>query len=345
MVENGYLTLEYILDGKKLKLGDGELAKAAQQASDDYIDWNPKGSTSSEERYEFDIADSHCNPWYVSEAPKEDPSKKSPKFQPQVTAPIPLEGVYDYFETMNTKREEEYNSALMPSNNGRGYRFREPSRLEWVREEYFQASPNGFKTSEKDVLAFFSLVMSYIKGAEKLDEESPKELSKIMPRTNFPTIYGLVKDKIKGNTDKLYDIVKILACYTSDEWGTQISLDQEFCSGPLSDPVPNGKIDGLEYNLSDENGGKTTRQIIKVQDWVNSIQSPVDGTDLLSKADKEVFKGSIGGLGSTLETMLGSGKEVPIFEFRRIQSRAPCDWPDFADEVESELKRIHERYR
>lgn len=85
-------------------------------------------------------------------------------------------------------------------------------------DDFFQASPNGLKTSDKAICGFFSLVLTYIKGAQLLGEnESPKELSTLMPRTDFPTIYSQIRERIKNDvfvrSDKLYDIVKILVCY------------------------------------------------------------------------------------------------------------------------------------
>ena len=81
-----------------------------------------------------------------------------------------------------------------------------------VTKEFFQSSPSGMSSDdvEDDLLGFFSLVMTYTKAADQVDESGIKALMSIMPRTDFTTMFKLVKSKVKGD---LYDIVKILACY------------------------------------------------------------------------------------------------------------------------------------
>jgi hypothetical protein len=124
---------------------------------------------------------------------------------------MPLEAIQEYFEVCFTSEPAKDGSVLLPSDP---FRRRGAKALQkvWVTENFFQSSPDGFKTSDKAVLGFFSLILSYIKGVEFLEENSPKELSSIMPRTDFHNMYLQVRDKITNTSGRLYDIVKVLVC-------------------------------------------------------------------------------------------------------------------------------------
>ena len=90
----------------------------------------------------------------------------------------------------------------------------------WVNKDFFASNPQGNQetTVSEDMMAFFSLVLSYVKPNGKFRSTlstSAKTLTSIMPRTDFLTMYHSVKDKIKG--DDLYGLVKQLTCYTNEE--------------------------------------------------------------------------------------------------------------------------------
>lgn len=150
---------------------------------------------------QLDIEDSTCNPWTIIE-PEEDGAAAGLKWAMQVTAPLPLEAISDLF----SKAVTGGSSALLPSIS--------PERgVVSVTKDFFQASPNGISSDSvtDDVLGFFSLVISYAKGAKEEDEDtSPKEIISIMPRTDWANIFNQVKS---GIPDSLYDAVKIVACY------------------------------------------------------------------------------------------------------------------------------------
>ena len=123
---------------------------------------------------------------------------------PQVTAPLPLEAISDLF----SKAVPGTPSELLPTN---------PSpRMVWVSKDFFQSNPNGISADsvKADVLGFFSLILSYAKNARNEGEdESPKELTSIMPRTEFTTVFAQVKPTVPLNPNTLYGLVKVLACY------------------------------------------------------------------------------------------------------------------------------------
>lgn len=129
---------------------------------------------------------------------------------PQVTAPLPLEAISDLF----SKAVSGPGSALLPKKN--------PGvNMVHVTTDFFQSKPNGISSDnvKADVLGFFSLIVSYAKGAKVfLEDESPKGLISIMPRTDFTNIFDQVKSAIPGT---LYDIVKILACYKNTVDGVE----------------------------------------------------------------------------------------------------------------------------
>ena len=160
--------------------------------------WNPFKDMQDPK---VDIEDSTCNPWTIIE-PEDDGTAAGLKWAMQVTAPLPLEAISDLFSKAVTGGSSDLLPGISPE---RG--------VVSVTKSFFQASPNGISSDsvKDDVLGFFSLVISYAKGAKEEDEDtSPKEIISIMPRTDWTNIFNQVKSAIPGS---LYDVVKIVACY------------------------------------------------------------------------------------------------------------------------------------
>ena len=97
-------------------------------------------------------------------------------------------------------------------------------KMVWVNKDFFQSAPECNEENVRDdVLAFFSLVLSYAKSGNiasgKPEDTSIKAASSIMPRTDFLTIYNDVKSGIQGD---LYELVRVLLCYKNDQNGDGI---------------------------------------------------------------------------------------------------------------------------
>ena len=133
-------------------------------------------------------------------------------WQYQITAPMPLEAIGDLMAAARASYTEPPVNLLASTKRYAGY-------LVYVSADFFQSAPNGAPTNPPaDVLGFFSLVLSYAKSADGSVNRSPKFLTSIMPRTSFITMFNLIKsglgDGLKSGPDALYEIVKVLACYT-----------------------------------------------------------------------------------------------------------------------------------
>ncbi|KAL9094050.1 MAG: hypothetical protein Q9165_003720 [Trypethelium subeluteriae] len=205
----GLLDAEYILDGTQIKIGTGAAEQAAKDVAQDILAWNPNSESSKPVRIE--PYNGPCNTWTIIK-PEYGTSSSSLKWLLQITAPMPLEVISDLFEESITKNPPS--SKLLPETNYLAKRYKV-----YVSPEFFQSNPNGIGTSNvgKDVLGFFSLVMSYAKSADEvLHGESAKTLTSIMPRTDFTSIFKMISEKVKGDLS-LYDMVKILACYRNYE--------------------------------------------------------------------------------------------------------------------------------
>lgn len=93
----------------------------------------------------------------------------------------------------------------------------------FVTADFFQSSPGGIGSNivKNDLLGFFSIILSYAKAAKTMAvDKSPKFLLPIMPRTEFTTIFNMVKPQLspgKPGSKSLYNILKILACYRYDK--------------------------------------------------------------------------------------------------------------------------------
>ena len=124
-------------------------------------------------------------------------------WQPQVTAPMPLEGIQELISTVVGGQP-----PTSPLLNANGHVL--------VTKDFFkqiQVKPENLKD---DVLGFFSLVISYIKADWDFGTSgSPKQLVNVMPRTDFTTIFtSQMKGKIPPSS--LYDVCKELVCFKKD---------------------------------------------------------------------------------------------------------------------------------
>lgn len=128
---------------------------------------------------------------------------------PQVTTPMPLEALYSL---MKEHVSDEINRNPLDGTNDRF-----ADKFVLVDQNYFQSRPNGIDQTKMtdDVLAFCSLILTYAKSAADSlrPNQSPKLYSSFMPRTEFNTIFELVKPKLPGD---LFNIFNTLACYTKE---------------------------------------------------------------------------------------------------------------------------------
>jgi len=144
----------------------------------------------------FDIDGSPCNPWKIKE-PEDSAGSNNILWGPQVTAPMPLEAISDLF----AKNAANQPDPLLEKLNDQGKRGKVSQRMISVTKVFFQSNPNGISsaTVKDDVLGFFSLIISYAKAAKAQEEDqSPKMLTTIMPRTDFTTIFAQVSKMIRG---------------------------------------------------------------------------------------------------------------------------------------------------
>ncbi|KAL8895447.1 MAG: hypothetical protein Q9207_008169 [Kuettlingeria erythrocarpa] len=318
----GRLVAEYILDGTQIKLGAGTATEAASLVANDFTSWDPSAAMDDNG---LDVEDSTCNPWSVV-SPDRGGAANSLQWALQVTAPLPLEAISDLFD----KAVKKQTSALLPD-------IAPERRMVHVSNDFFQSNPNGISSDAvtDDVLGFFSLVMSYAKGArQESSDTSPKEIMSIMPRTDFTNIFSMLEAEVTGD---LYDLVKKLACYRNS--GDTLEIDERFCSGPINDPQPNGQMDRQAFTVSSPNGQS---QSCTVQEWIKSIQDKAS-PDRLSELD-QVIDGSIGGLKDVSEYILGTNQPVPLFEFRRLAGVKAGDMEKQVGDAEQAVIDYHTKY-
>ncbi len=96
-----------------------------------------------------------------------------------------------------------------------------------VLPDFFKTSPGGVTPNDvknsPDVLGFLSIVLAYAKSAHLVPRNlSPKVSSKIMPRTDFTTIFQTQGISQVIPRAHLYDIVKALACFKSPASGNYL---------------------------------------------------------------------------------------------------------------------------
>ncbi len=156
-----------------------------------------------------DVVDSICNPWTIVQ-PSVDGASTRLVWLMQVTAPLPLEAIYNLFR----KAIADEASPLLPE-------FSPASNVVLVTKDFFQANPNGISPDSvgDDVLGFFSLLISYAKRASRvIGGYSPKTIISIMPRTDWTILFNQVRQAVPG---ELYELVKVLACYKHSDGNTK----------------------------------------------------------------------------------------------------------------------------
>lgn len=126
---------------------------------------------------------------------------------------MPLEALYSLMEE---NRRDPLEKHILDGSSF-SYPTRGNNQLVLVKKGYFQSKPNKIDetTVTNDVLAFCTLVLSYAKATTQklLPDQSPKKFIAFMPRTEFNTMFQIVKPQLTGD---LFSLFNTLACYKTD---------------------------------------------------------------------------------------------------------------------------------
>ena len=162
--------------------------------------------------------DTTCKDWQVIQ-PTTQNAAAGLLWSVQATAPMSFKGISSLFQNvLDASDSGSYSrpadSYVLPAfSNGIG----KVGKPTVVTSDFFQASPNGMTSgamqSQTELLGYLSLLITYIKGAQNFGDVSPKSVLWIMPRTDFTSMYNLVKSPMQGN---LLDLVQKLVCYTNE---------------------------------------------------------------------------------------------------------------------------------
>ncbi|BCR98442.1 uncharacterized protein AKAW2_40125S [Aspergillus luchuensis] len=316
----GHLPAEYILDGRKIKLGSGRAALAAEEVYEDLKKWNPKTGQ------EVEIASNKKNPWSV----KAGTNPVNSAWSRQITSPMPLGAINDLIKQAKLNKP----SPLMTYANSK------IQNKVWVNDFFFEEKPGGLtKDVGEDVRGFLSLLLSYAKaGSQVRNSESAKELTSIMPRTSFSKMYKLIESKLEKKD--LWNIVNKLACYENpiDDAHEYAAVDERYCSGHPGQTTINGKFEKLQINVC--YGSQSCP--VNVKAWIQGLK---DGKDLLKDADKEMIDGQVGGYGDLTEHRLDHPTEqLPLFEFRDLPSCSASEWKKCLEKAEAAIVDYHKKF-
>ena len=277
---------------------------------------------------------------------------KSTYWALQVTSPMSLEKFQTCF--MDEDRRDR-NCPIMALS------FSKLNKLYHVRKQDFDLRNRWTKIKEQDVndefLGFFSLLISYARavGRPYNYDLGPKQILPIMPRTDFVTMYkAFVQPKLeaqlKGGDCGLRDIVDSVAGEQVSEhkfkWPTGPDSDDESMKRDVQSPalsLPNSKLTKRAKsrlhvdNTWESKGTDVNVGELEVGTWLDELE---DGNEVLAAMDEIVFDGQIGGLGNTMESISGSTKGYPIFEFRDIQAVAGDKLDKKFEEIDKYLKDL-----
>ncbi|KAJ5988459.1 hypothetical protein N7481_003669 [Penicillium waksmanii] len=319
----GQLFAEYILNGKKIKLGTGRAATVADEIYQNLKKWDPKSGQ------QFDITGNTKNPWSLKVG--SDPVNSV--WSRQITAPMPLGAINDLM------KQSKINIGKSSPPLVTYARSKIDSKV-WVNDFIFEESPGGLtKNVGENVRGFLALLLSHAKaGSQVRNSESAKELTSIMPRTSFAKMYKLIESKLE-NKD-LWAIVNKLACYINpiEDADEYAAVDESFCSGCPDNTKINGKFEELQINIC--YGSEECP--VNVKAWIQGLE---DGKDLLKEADEAMIDGQVGGYGYLTEYRLNHPTEkLALFEFRDLPSCKASSWKSCLEAAEAEIVKYHNQY-
>ncbi|KAI0480399.1 hypothetical protein GGR56DRAFT_626001 [Xylariaceae sp. FL0804] len=349
----GALNMEFILDGTSIKVGSGDAQEAGADAAALLRSWTPWAD--DKQRNNINVDGSKCNPWKISSPYIKTQSADNIDWIPQVTAPMPLDGLYklmkeqQQFKRFKDHRDDVNLRPTSPKNvlDGEPVGDTFGYNLIVVTQDWFQSSPNGLsrKDMTDDVLGFCSLVLSYAKAAKAHgrlgDNQSPKNILTYMPRTNFNEIFKTqVSSKLTGD---LFTIFNTLACYKevrtkkmfSREWQYTLQLDKDYCTGSKKKPTPKSTFRDLAWTHKGDS--------VNIKSWIQGIGAGDGTTDALSALD-EGIDASLGGFGKTQEKMFGSDYSVPIFEFRDLDTISTSKFGNFMATADRAVQDLHREF-
>ncbi|KAJ4385964.1 hypothetical protein N0V93_008855 [Gnomoniopsis smithogilvyi] len=337
----GLLHLEYIMDGKNIKVGSGKAKNAGKEAAADFAAWSPWDGTDTSK---IKVGAGKCDPWAIDGATKGKTKAASVNWMAQVTAPMPLEGLYSLMLEQAKDLDIAERNILSGAETKRTGKSGS-ANLVLATKSYFQSKPQGIEQTKvtNDMLGFVSLVLSYAKGAQYLlqSDESPKLMTTFMPRTEFNTIFKQVKSKFSGDLFKLFEV---LACYKSKvskkadgTYTVTVGLDKDFCTGTTAAPVPiKDKFAGLEF--------KNAKKSINIKTWITGIGAGTGSVDGLSEFDTSI-DGSIGGLKTATEHVYNTQRAVPLFEFRDlVHYPTTSEFESFMSQADQTIQELHKKF-
>ena len=132
------------------------------------------------------------------------------------------------------------------------------------------------------------------------------------------------------------------AIYTTDSFNS-VELDTSFCDGTTNEPKPKNELDNMVFGITLGDDSSAEYHDCSVRKWIESIQNGEE-PDQLTKLDALIDK-SIGGRGTTVEYVIGTTREVPLIEFRRLPAITKDNIPSFVRDAEQEIVNYHHQYR
>ncbi|KAI9147419.1 hypothetical protein HJFPF1_12439 [Paramyrothecium foliicola] len=334
--KQGLLTAEYIMNGLRLKLGTGRAVEAAKKMSESWTARQYYKSPGKQVTIEApDSEDDGCNNWFVTQTSVGDGNTE---FSAQVTVPMPLNALSELFKLTKTRGTNKL-LAFSP---------RKKAKMIWVTEKFFQENPEGVDGRDSEVRGFFSLLLTYAKWADTANvEESAKMLSSFMPRTNFVTMYNIIKTKI-SNVD-LYKLAQKLACWENYNEGDQVDdavWDERqggegqlrWCEVRDGKLEPTERMDRIKFTMKGNDGEFQ----VSVKEWIEQIAT--GEKDLLQEGDAKVDN-QIGALGKKMEWVLNTQREAPIIEFRDLGATTAQNFEAYVKAVEDDVVQMHGRFK
>ena len=246
---------------------------------------------------------------------------------------MPLESLLEILRDTKDKKDNPLASKLT----------RNSEKITILKKDDFK--PFGKIKSEDitdDFLGYFSLLTSYCVLAKANDpREGPKRSLPIMPRTDFVAQYiQFVEQKLEaqfcdGKTS-LYDIVQQVSGRDGNLAGERFSWT------PGSRREIDEKWNGMEDDL--KTGTLQVEKFLNyIQGYDKKVGEQLNQMDLIKLMDRSMRHSQIGNLNDRMETVLGSDKPAPIFEFRELTQAIGDGLANTMESYENKVIEYHSK--
>ncbi|KAJ0160784.1 hypothetical protein CTA2_7291, partial [Colletotrichum tanaceti] len=210
---------------------------------------------------------------------------------------------------------------------------------------YFMGGTLNTNWATKDVLGFFSILLTNLKNSEDFRPMAEEEMDRaqstrnqwamwIKPRKDWDSVFIEVVDKLPERGEGIWGILEHLACYKNTKSGA-LKLDERYCTGTVDEPVPTGKLMKKSWPANDI--WRRYPAHVAIPGLVRQAR-PYSGV-----RQARPYSG-VRGLESLYEPVLDSRRRVPVWELHHLGHFSRQRLLDPIKSVHRAVREFHRKY-